>query len=254
MIDYEGSCELDGMGVRGWARSRDVNSFPLWVELLVDDIVMGISLADLRDPQECGFWIPIPSQALENGTTARVRVANTDCYIGEPLMLAAALSESTLQGECYADRGLTLSGWAVDSLNPDQVVRLTALVDDAVAAETLANQPRYRPEQGQGHGFVMNLPMHFADGLKHKVVIQDSRKRNLRGCPIYICLRPESLADWVEATPHPSAKERSLLVGILRRMEARLSGPVKTMLHGKQRFRFLNHREISAVHSRSHSL
>ncbi|MBQ9452472.1 MAG: hypothetical protein IJU65_04150, partial [Desulfovibrio sp.] len=147
MNSYEGEFRLDGTGISGWACAKDTPDH-LWVEVLVDGCVMGIARAELQKPKGCGFWIALPPAALESGTELHVRIANTTDYLGEPLNLAKAVNTPALQGELQMDRGLTLSGWVVDSLAPEDVLRVTAMVAGTSVAQALACERRYRPEQG----------------------------------------------------------------------------------------------------------
>lgn len=223
MNSYEGEFCLDGTGISGWACAKDTPDH-LWVEVLVDGCVMGIARAELQKPKGCGFWIALPPAALESGTELHVRIANTTDYLGEPLNLAKAVNTPALQGELQMDRGLTLSGWVVDSLAPEDVLRVTAMVAGTSVAQALACERRYRPEQGDGHGFTLRLPVGLADGEEHEVEVRDARQRALPGSPVTICAWPENLADWLERTPRPDKNELALMTAILRRMETRVPG------------------------------
>ncbi|MBQ9452253.1 MAG: glycosyltransferase family 2 protein, partial [Desulfovibrio sp.] len=223
MNTYEGAFQLNGTGVSGWASAQDGSS-PIWVEALVDGLVMGIVRADLQEPNGCGFFLPLPSTALGDGSELRMRVANTETYIGESLSLDTAQNACGIEGELHVDRGLTITGWAVDSLAPDTVLRIYAVVNDEIVAETLAKGRRYRPAQGDGHGFTLHLPLKLADGQEHVVKIQDAQKRALPGSPIAFRVWPEHIAQWIERTDHFEKEERTLLAALVQRMEPNMPG------------------------------
>lgn len=223
MSRYEGAFALEGQGVLGWARQKDTPD-PLWVELLMDDIVLDIGRADLAEPEGCGFWMPIPSAVLEEGGNVQVRVANTQEYIGKALCLEADKPQYGLTGEIFVDRGLTLSGWTLDTMDPDKKIRLIAKIKDLQVAETLACGRRYRPEQGDGHGFILRLPPDRADGREHEVNVEDEQGRSVPGSPVRICAAPLHAVDWLEGQNRLEASDKKILCGLLRHVENRLPG------------------------------
>lgn len=231
MSRYEGACQLDGMGVCGWARDTETST-PIWVEVLVDTVVVGITRASMREPKGCGFWLALPPQALEEGREVRVRVANADADIGVPLLLGATApaekpqTKSGLQGEMTLDRGLCLVGWVQDAARPEQRLRVTARVAGEPVATALAECRHYRPEESDGHSFVLHLPATLADGETHQVTVQTDDQRDVPGSPVVVRVWPESVADWMEARAHPDEKERTLEIALVRHMEARVSGVV----------------------------
>ncbi len=231
MITYDGAFQLNGTGISGWACAVNSSS-AIWVEALVDGLVMGIARADLQEPKGCGFWLPLPSTAFSDGSEVRLRVANTNVYIGECLTLNDAQNACGLEGELHVDRGLTLTGWAMDSLAPDTAVRVFAVVNDEIVAETLAKGRRYRPAQGDGHGFMLHLPLKLADGQEHVVKIQDTQKRVLPGSPVVIRVWPENVAEWIERTAHFENEDCTLLAALVRRMEANMPGACAS--HGQE--------------------
>lgn len=215
----EGHWERAGQGVCGWARCGEE---PLWLELLVDDCVVGIGRADLPEPQGCGFWIPLPPIALQEDGTVRVRVANSSEYVGSDVHLAEGESPEVLRGEVCGDGGLTLSGWVVDTLAPKKKVRVTAWRDGEALAETVADARRYDPRLGDGHGFTLHLPTELADGEEHLVSVRDAEGRSLPGGPFPVCALPEGLAGWLERQKRLDGPQRTLLLDMVRRMESRL--------------------------------
>ncbi len=223
MNTYDGAFQLNGTGISGWACARDSSS-AIWVEVLVNGLVMGITRSDLQEPKGCGFWLPLPSTAFADGSKVQVRIANTNAYIGGGLTLDDAPNACDLEGELHVDRGLTLSGWALDSLAPNTTLRLFAIVNEEVVAETLAKESRYRPSQGDGHGFTLNLPLKFADGQEHIVAIQDAQKRPVPGSPVTIRVWPKNVADWIENKTRFEKEDRKLLAALVRRMELNMPG------------------------------
>ncbi len=217
---YKGAFSLTGTGVSGWAAEENAPR-PLWLEILIDGTVLGCTRADLMEPKGCGFWYTLPHAALESGTELRVRVANTNVDIAPPLLLSEAPNTLTLQGEAVFDRGLSCSGWALDPMEPDRVLRLKISVDGTVRDEVVALESRYRPRAGDGHGFHLHLPWAFADGCEHRVDIRDDKNRALPGSPFTVRLRP-SPADWVREKSSFSTEDRALLAAMLTRAGASL--------------------------------
>ncbi len=218
---FSGEFELAGQGVHGWARGAD-GSAPLWLELLVDECVMGIVRADLPEPEACGFWLALPPVVLEEGGTLRIRAANTEEYIGKPLHLKEGKSTTALRGELHHDMGLTLSGWVLDTLEPEKKVHVTARLDGDDIAETVACDRRYRPEQGDGHGFTLYLPAKLADGEEHLVTVQDDKERPLPGSPVLVRILPQGVADWLDRQNRLDAPQKNMLSGLIRRMDLRV--------------------------------
>lgn len=230
MSCYEGACHLKGMGVCGWARDKEGTS-PLWVEALVDGVIMGIARADMTEPHGCGFWLPLPPQAFD-GQEVQVRVVNHLVKIGKAILLsphslarASALEarkEAPLLGEVNVDKPLVLSGWVLNARMPELPLRITASVDGHIVETMLANSSRSLLEQGKGHGFVLQLPVALADGEEHAVIIQTENKQDIPGSPVIVRAWPENVAEWMSRTICSSDKGRALEVSLVRQMEINL--------------------------------
>lgn len=215
----EGAWERAGEGIGGWARCGES---PVWLELLADDWVVGIGRADLPEPQGCGFWMPLPPVVLEEGGSIRVRVANTNEFIGETLHLPEGAPSRVLRGAVYGDGGLILSGWVVDTLDPKRKVRLKASRDGEPLAETVAGGPCSDAEGGDGHGFTLHLPLELADGEEHCVSVEDADGHTVPGSPVSVRVLPEGLSEWLERQKRLDGPQRALLAGMIRRMESRV--------------------------------
>lgn len=221
-MSIKGEFWLDGLGVAGWARD-DALDRPLWLEMLVDGEIMASVLADLPEPEACGFWLPLPVAPLENGAEILVRPANSLEALGPPIKCGKA-GESGLLGEVYVDKGLTISGWALDSAQPEKALKVIAGENGRELASALACRRRYRPENGDGHGFLLNLPLELADGEEHLIQIQDDRRRQLPGSPIRIRTFPQNAAQWLKGRPRLEKAEKDTLENLLEYMERRLPG------------------------------
>ena len=211
-----GSFAQAGQGIGGWVTA------PAWLELLVDDCVVGIGQADLPEQRGYGFWIPLPPVVLESGGTVRVRVANTLHLIGEVLAVDSEKTAPSLQGEVHGDGGLTLSGWALDTLDPKKILHVAAWIDGTPVAETDADGRRYTPLLGDGHGFTLHLPHNLADGKEYLVRVQTPDGRLLPGSPLPLQTLPAGLADWIEQQKRLEGPQRVFLTRMVRRMESRL--------------------------------
>lgn len=220
-MEFEGQCRLEGDSFTGWVKFRGGNQ-PVWVELFREDISLGIALADLDD---YGFSLPIPPAAIDYADELKVRVANSDYILPRATGQPCPEDESPgLLGELLVDRGLTLSGWARDSLDDLHPVRLYAHLDNQKIATALACERRWRPDNADMHGFTMALPWNLADGREHEIHVRDGRDRELPGSPIRICLVPQSLASMLEK--NPARAETKLILDCLRHLESRMPGAV----------------------------
>lgn len=223
-MDTLGKFWLEGECVSGWVRDLQSET-PLWVELVVDDCVLGISRADLSEPEGCGFVMPIPQAALESGKLVQVRIANTQEYFYEALKLQEDVRQvEKLGGECLMEKGLELAGWAIDKQDTTKIVRLFAKVNEKTVAETLACGRRYRPEQGDGHGFILSLPLYLADGQEHLVHIEDEKGHPVPGSPIRVCTLPQNPSGWLQAQNRFDPAEKAILSRFLQKAETYMAG------------------------------
>lgn len=217
---FQGNFTITETGISGWARKEN-DSGPVWVEALDGDESLGCALASLSEPAGCGFWLPLPPFALDNNCEIRVRIANTAVFLaGNDAMPEA---KNGVAGELFVDRGLCLSGWAVDKSNPDARLRLRIMEKGAEIADGLACRPAKGPE-ANGHAFVLHLPVDYADGQEHTLEVVDEKGRHLPGSPVNICCQPYNMAAWLENRKNFGEAERALFIRLLRYMEMRSPG------------------------------
>lgn len=216
-----GEWRLEGDGISGWASA---DGAPLWLELLANGEIMGICRTDLPEPNNCGFWLPVPAAALEEGAELCLRVANSCEFIGEAVKVPAKEKVTPLTGELALDRGLSLSGWALDSAKSEQKLVVIAYIDREPVARTIAGERRYRPTIADGHGFSLELPEKFADGLSHVVELKDGNGRQLPGSPFRIRCLPKNASVWLQNQKKIEKPLLNLIAGLLENMEERLPG------------------------------
>lgn len=226
----EGQWSLQGESITGLAKP-EAGREPVWVELLADGDVMGITRADLADgPDNCGFYLQVPAALLEEGVDLAVRVANTDQYLPEiredkPEEEAGAEAlKKGLAAEIMLDKGLYVSGWAIDHDKSDEKLVINAFCDGRKIATTLAAEKRYRPPHADGHGFSLQIPYELADGEKRLLVFKDSKNRELPGSPLQIRLLPDYTAQWLRLNKKPDRTLFDLMANIFEQNERRLPG------------------------------
>ncbi|MBD5640836.1 MAG: glycosyltransferase [Desulfovibrio sp.] len=220
---FRGEWQIDGDGVSGWAEAG-ASGEPVWVELLVNGESMGIAHASLEAGRGGGFWVGLPPVALEEEADIQVRVANTDIFLDQK---DARLEEAKpLISEFQLDRGLMISGWALDSAHSDEKLEIRVIYDDRIIASTIAGERRYRPLIGDGHGFSLELPSYLADGASHVISLQDDKGRNLQGSPIRVRSLPKKASQWLADQGRPEKQTVKMVAGLLEAMEERLPGLV----------------------------
>lgn len=219
-----GAWQLTGSGIAGWAKRAD-SAAPVWVELLADNEVMGIALADLPEPDGCGFWLQLPDGLLSDDADLKVRIANTEILLAQAdASQAQDDARQELTGELTVDRGLHISGWVCDCDHVERKVPVAAVIDGHVVAETIAAERRYRPEQADGHGFSLEIPHEYADGRSHTVDILDDKKRQLPGSPFRIRTLAQNAACWLGNQKKIDKPLLGAVQGLLETMEERLPG------------------------------
>lgn len=221
----EGKWSLAGDGVTGYARDRQ-RGVPLWVELLADDVVVGIALANLPEPEDCGFFLPVPAAALEDEARLDVRIANTDACLPREGEKAEAPERARLTGEIYVDRALTITGWVLDPDLKDRPLRVLAETGGQVVAEAVAAARFYRLGIADGHGFRLELPESLADGQAHVVSLKDEQGRELPGSPIRVRGMGRHVGEWLRNQKKIEKPMQELLAGILEMAEERLPGVI----------------------------
>lgn len=212
----------DGDSISGWAKGEA--SEPLWLELLADQEVVGITRADLEAHDGSGFWLPIPPALRMDDCEFSVRVANTNTFIASTAKKEN--SGSTLIGEISLDRGLTISGWVADERHFETKLSVSAIIEDVVVAKTVAAENRYRPREANGHGFSLELPARFANGESHTVRLIDQYNRELPGSPFRTCSLPQKVADWLKTQKKCDKPLQNLLADLLEMAEERLPGVI----------------------------
>lgn len=217
-----GEYYLDGGLVAGWARDTSINR-PLWVELLVDNEPVDLTLANLKEPDGCGFSMRVPPVMLEAGAEILVRIANSNEYLPFGSQSPPNFSRGII-GEIFLDRGLTVSGWAADSLDPEKILNISAWADGSRLAQTTAASRCFKPKEADGHSFVLHLPLALADGKKRSIRITDDTGRQLPGSPLKVCLIPQNSGDWLESCSEVATPARMLTANLLRNFEKRWPG------------------------------
>ncbi|EIM64864.1 glycosyltransferase family 2 protein [Desulfobacter postgatei] len=193
-----------GQGISGWAlRPSDLEQ-RLWIELMVDGVSLGVGRAEHFHPDAgpygdgCyGFWIPIPPVVLTMAQAVEVFVANTGETFDRPWELEKTASGTSELSQVMTDGGLRLSGWAVDPDNYRKSLRISAILNNRILVSVQADQRRFQPDNTDGHGFTLTLPLDLADGNPHEITIQDEKNRNLNGSPVRIQTFPELTSDWL---------------------------------------------------------
>lgn len=219
----EGEWELLGGGITGWARNSE-DSRPLWLELVSDNDIFGIALASLPEPRNCGFWLPVPQAALEESLSLKIRIANTDLYLPGKAPEKKSAPMPPIAGEILVDRGLSLSGWVLDSAYPEKKLRINAWINGVCIASTIAGERRFRPAAADRHGFTLHLPEQFADGQSHTVNLMDEKGRELPGSPFRIRSLAANAGEWLEKQKKPDKPALAAICGLLENMEERLPG------------------------------
>lgn len=220
-MKFEGECHFHNDCCYGWARNSE-RSGHVWVELFHKDLSLGVALANLDEPNGCGFFLQIPSGALDDADKLDARVANTDFVL--PRKAINVEDNAALQGQIYLCQGLILSGWARDPENPDRSISLYAWENNKRIAATSASQRYWRPDSATRHGFNLYLPLDLADGEVHNVHIRDEKGRDLPGSPVKIRTIPNTISELLESGKELSSRQRSLLLQILRNMESQTPG------------------------------
>ena len=218
---------LFGEGILGWACAADEPDRLLWVELLVDDCLVGVGCAENTHKDatsygdgEHGFWLPLPPALRDAEGTVRVRVANTDIFLEPAVRLHAPKPKAALLGAVSNDMGLTLSGWVLDPAEPQRILRVSAWLDGKPLAEVSAHERRFRPEQSDGHGFSLTLPPELADGKSRQITLLDEEKRPIPGSPLLVCVLPQGITNWFASQKKLDASQRNMLSAFLTNYEA----------------------------------
>ena len=168
------------------------------VELLVDGFATVVALCNLYSHEAsalgygdacCGFVFQLPSDLLNTGKTAEVRLANLNAPIGDPIVLRTDFPEQGFDigpGKISWLGGLSFAGFLSpkDEQSPHL---LKAFIDGELVVE-----PR---TSGWSHvtlgatvqpvpSFEFELPSIFADGRAHEMTAVDSHGEALRGSPV----------------------------------------------------------------------
>ena len=216
---------LVGQGLSGWALRPAAPEERLWIELVIDGFSLGIGRAEHFHPAAAscgdgcyGFWIPIPAAVLEQPLEVGVRVANSGETFAPAQRLEGTASQSSHFNQVVHDAGLRLSGWAIDRTRRQRTVRLCAKLNGKRLAVVQANERRFHPEQSDGHGFMLTLPLSLADGNPHFVDVLDDKNKPLHGSPICVQTLPERASDWLQ-TVRVTKEHKQLLQQLLQRYE-----------------------------------
>lgn len=216
-----------GEGITGWVCAPEQTETRLWVELLVNDCTVAVGRAENVHPDAAaygdgcyGFWLALPPVIRETGGTLRVRIANTEHFLSPPVRLEANHPRSALQGEVVNNMGLTLSGWVLDTDEPQRKVEISVWLKGERLRQCIADGPGYRPLHSDGHSFCISLPLELADGREHVLDVKDDRNRSLPGSPVLVCLVPEGLTQWFERQKKLEKPEREMLRLFLQYYEA----------------------------------
>ena len=216
---------LVGQGISGWALRPSMPEIRLWIELLVDDVSLGVARAEHFHPEAAsfgdgcyGFWIPVPGAVLNETVTIGARVANTGEVFAPLQTIVKADTENTRLTQVKYDGGLRLSGWAIDAGTPKQPVTVRATLKGKILASTQARQPRFKPAQTNGHGFTLTLPLELADGENHLVDVVNEKNVPLLGSPVHVQSLPQNTSEWLEHIK-VAKKEKQLVQQLFERYE-----------------------------------
>ena len=197
MPPVAGSCDrLDGDGLHGWAWLPAMPHVRLQVEQWVDGVMMARAPANLPrgDLAATGFgdgsygWrMPLMLDPTKEGPqTVEVRVQGGEALPGGAFELcnafvaAGGAAEATAAlraaGRCDARDGIMLRGWAWRPEAPEQRVIVEQWVDGALAAHTVADQPRadlFHAAIGDGsYGWTMPLALDMAKAGPQSVALR----------------------------------------------------------------------------------
>jgi len=200
-------------------------STPLWVEILVDNIPLGIVRTEPKDRSNVAVFT-ISSDIAKRSKVVSIRPVNSSSIFAEKsIPKDFGPIGNQIIGEIYHDGGLIVYGWAVDPQYPDKAVRVTARIGEIILASTVADKhppllPYLAtcPENYRQHGFELRLPMSVLSNAFHNIRITDEFKRDIPGSPIVI-RPPEGLSYILQSL---SVDKMPLASLIARTYEARL--------------------------------
>ena len=198
--EYQGAIEgLTGTLLHGWVWRPDVPDERVVLEVLLDGISLGVTVANLFDPalreRAIGdgihaFSFGVPRLARETGGSLVVKVANTNITIGEPCDVEQQINK--LDSQVSSDGGLRLVGWAQELALPEKTLTIEISTDYGITLEQVADKfNAHAAAQHKFCGFDVTLPPQLADGRAHKVHLRTSDGQALKGSPV-------TIACWLE--------------------------------------------------------
>ncbi len=119
-----------------------------------------------------------------------LRIANTDIVLPGTYTINESIRPAVqIASQVYGDGGVRLHGWLVDPTDPTRPQIVRALIGNVQVAEATANRwtPATRKQAVGAYGFVLDLPLAWADGCKHTVRVVDQHGEELGGSPLDIC-------------------------------------------------------------------
>jgi len=204
---YQGELNgLTGSLLHGWAFNPKSPDERVVVEVYLDGISLGVTVANIFEPDlkqnhigdgEHGFSFILPALAREHGGQLRVRIANTSIWLGAAISVDKQIEK--LDSQVFTDGGLRITGWASELSQPGQPVTIQLSTDDGVFIEQLADKySALASPRDKFCGFDISLPLSLADGKAHKVQLTTDSGDTLKGSPITIACYPEGDAGYFQ--------------------------------------------------------
>lgn len=193
--------------LHGWALDTDQPDARVVLEVclhgeplacVVADVAHTMVLIERKDSgranvpmDDChGFVADLGAAMAQHGNVLTVRVANTDVVLpGYVDFVASPIQRARPLSKVYGDGGLRLHGWVIDPANPECSITVRAFVGNKEIATAVASMrtPATRSFEADAHGFVLDLPLHLADGQRHSVRVVDAVGQPLDCSPIDVC-------------------------------------------------------------------
>ncbi|MFD2113982.1 glycosyltransferase family 2 protein [Thiorhodococcus fuscus] len=179
--------------VHGWVWDASDTDRRWWVEILIDDISIGVVEARLYSPKlvDAGdgchaFCMKLPNRILGENGVLSARLANTQYRLPGTYSLSDIQSQDDLSTNQFpldgdfvvGDDGLHLHGYAKDPAQTGKNATICIYIDDKEVCRTITDS---------NHRFSVTLPLFLADGIEHTVSVL-SNGRPLPGSPSRILL------------------------------------------------------------------
>jgi len=179
--------------VYGWVWDARDTDRRWWVEILIDDISIGVVEARLYSPKliDAGdgchaFCMKLPNRILGENAVLSARLANTQYRLSGSYYLSDLKNQDDLLIDQFpvdgsfvvGDDGLHLHGYAKDPVQTEKNATICIYIDDKEVCRTITDS---------NHRFSVTLPLFIADDIEHTVSVL-SNGRPLPGSPLRILL------------------------------------------------------------------